>query len=243
MIVLPSVTALSWAAWRKLEEFAEAGGKVVCLGLLPRWSERGRDEEFESHVGRTTRLTVADAYEAYNLSERAGTAAQSARRAAELAAFAAAGLDGDDIAGGALPPITEFVGYPIAREYRSGGRWSCYQPRLNRDAADARLRASQILRESLPPDLETQAPHILHTRRILRSDRTQTDGSTDGTAADEGTDTDADGELLFVFNANEAAQHVHLRVHCACRVRLRAAPAQCLDRGEPSSAGVDAVSV
>lgn len=212
MIVLPSVTALSWAAWRKLEEFIEAGGKVVCLGLLPRWSERGRDEELEQHIGRTTRLTVADAYEAYNLSERAGTAAQSARRAAELAAFAAAGLDGDDMVGGALPPITEFVGYPIAREYRSGGRLSCYQPRLNRDVADARLRASQILRESLPPDLETQSPHILHTRRIVRPAHAQTNGGTDA-CTDEGTDTSANGEMLFVFNANEAAQHVHLRIY------------------------------
>ncbi|MDQ3812338.1 MAG: hypothetical protein M3347_00135, partial [Armatimonadota bacterium] len=65
MIIVPGATTLSWAAWRKIEAFVADGGKVACLGLLPRWSERGRDSEFEEHVGKATLQTVDDLYEAY----------------------------------------------------------------------------------------------------------------------------------------------------------------------------------
>lgn len=136
MIVLPSVTTLSWAAWRKLEEFVAHGGKVVCLGLLPRWSERGRDREMETHVGKTMSVVISDLYESYAIMENAGQA-----------------------------PTT--VGYPITREDVSGGRWNCYQPRLNSDIKDAFLRVRKLLKESLTPELETQATDILYTRRIL----------------------------------------------------------------------------
>lgn len=206
MIVLPSVTALSWVAWRKLEEFIAAGGRVVCLGLLPRWSERGRDEALENHIGQTTRLTVADAYEAYAMAEHAE------HREGET----------ED-----APPASEFVGYPIAREYQSGGRLCCYQPRLNFDAEDARLRAGQLLKESLPPDLETQSPDILHARRVCRANVTQTDVEQadveQANGAWAGGKTAESGELFFVFNASEAAQRVHLRLYSSCE-GLRCAP-------------------
>lgn len=136
MIVLPSVTALSWAAWRKLEAFVACGGKVACLGLLPRWSERGRDRELEEHIGKTLSVTIADFYESYAIMENRGQA-----------------------------PTT--VGYPITREDTSGGRWNSYQPRLNTDIKDAFLRVRKLLKESLAPELETQATEILYTRRIL----------------------------------------------------------------------------
>jgi hypothetical protein len=137
LIVIPSVTALSWAAWEKLEAFAESGGKVACLGLLPRWSERGSDRALEERIGKTTRSIVADLYEAYAALEN----------------------------GTELPPT---IGYPIFREYHSGGRLCCYQPRLNADADDARLRVHQILRESIAPDFETQARGMSYTHRIKK---------------------------------------------------------------------------
>jgi hypothetical protein len=136
LIVVPSVTALSWAVWERLEAFVESGGKVACLGLLPRWSERGRDRELELHIGKTTRSVIADLYEAY------------------------AALENET----ELPPT---IGYPIFREYHSGGRLCCYQPRLNADADDARLRVRQILHESLAPDFETLAPDIRYSHRVV----------------------------------------------------------------------------
>jgi len=138
-IVLPSVTCLSRAAWAKLEEFAERGGKIVCLGLLPRWSEQGRDTEQELRIEKQTRCTLEDVYAAY---KREG-AAQSPEES--------------------LAPSS--VGYPILRQTAAGGRISTYQPRLNDDRADARLRVRPMMSESLAPDLETQTPDIRYTRR------------------------------------------------------------------------------
>ena len=65
VVVLPSVTCLSRATWAQLEEFARRGGKIICLGLLPRWSEIGRDEVQERHIETQTRSTMEDVYEAY----------------------------------------------------------------------------------------------------------------------------------------------------------------------------------
>ncbi len=61
-IVIPGVTTLHQNSWRKLEDFVTAGGKVICLGLLPRWSQIGRDTELENHISQTTLLTVSDLY-------------------------------------------------------------------------------------------------------------------------------------------------------------------------------------
>ncbi len=159
MIVVPSVTALSWQAWEMLEQFVENGGKVACLGLLPRWSERGRDRALEARIGKATRIIAEDLYQAY------------------------AALEGE----AEMPPT---IGYPIFREYHSGGRLCCYQPRLNADAEDARLRVRQILHESLTPDFETMAPQVRYTHH-------QSENS----------------ELYFVANEDEQAQrvNVHLR--------------------------------
>ncbi|MDF2440617.1 MAG: hypothetical protein JWN98_1601, partial [Abditibacteriota bacterium] len=137
MVVLPSVTTLHRATWTKLEGFLEAGGKVACLGLLPRYSERGRDATFEAHISKTTMVTASDLYDAYTEMENAG---------------------------GQAPPT---AGYPITKENEAGGRLSCYQPRLNESVKDALLRVRKILKESLAPEIETQAPNILYTRRIL----------------------------------------------------------------------------
>ncbi len=63
VLVLSGVTTMHWDLWRRLKDFVESGGKVLCLGLLPRWSERGRDEELENSISQTTMLTVADLYE------------------------------------------------------------------------------------------------------------------------------------------------------------------------------------
>ncbi len=158
-IVVPSVTALSWAVWEKLEAFIESGGKVACLGLLPQWSERGRDRELEARIGKTTRSVIADLYEAY------------------------AALEDET----ELPPT---IGYPIFREYYSGGRLCCYQPRLNADSDDARLRVRQILHESTAPDFETQAPGIRYSHRVKSKN-----------------------SLFFISNNSEQKQVVNARVH------------------------------
>jgi len=140
MIVLPSITCLNRALWTKLEAFVEGGGQVVCLGLLPRYSERGRDAQFEQLISRATMLTVADLYESY-------------------AAF--------EDSGGQSTPL---AGYPITRDSAAGGRLSCYQPRLNDSVRDALLRVRKMLKENMAPEFETQAPDILYARRILRPD-------------------------------------------------------------------------
>lgn len=140
MIVLPSVTCLDRALWTKLEAFVESGGQVVCLGLLPRYSERGRDEKFETTISRATMLTVGDLYESY-------------------AAF--------EDSGGQSTPL---AGYPITRDSKAGGRLSCYQPRLNDSVRDALLRVRKMLKENMAPEFETQAPDILYARRILRDE-------------------------------------------------------------------------
>ena len=140
MIVLPSVTCLNRKLWTKLEAFVESGGQVVCLGLLPRYSERGRDEEFELAISRATMLTVSDLYEGYAAFEDSG--GQS----------------------------TALAGYPITRDSAGGGRLSCYQPRLNDSVRDALLRVRKMLKENMAPEFETQAPDILYARRILRPD-------------------------------------------------------------------------
>jgi hypothetical protein len=104
IIVLSSVTTLSRAAWDKLQDFIESGGKVAFFGLLPRWSELGRDTEFEERIGQATRLSAGDLYDAY-------AAREDEKRTV---------VDRAD----------EYTTYPIAREYHSGGRLCCYQPRL-----------------------------------------------------------------------------------------------------------------
>ncbi len=140
VIILPSVTCLSRATWAKLEEFSLRGGKIICLGLLPRWSEIGRDEEQERHLETQTRCTIEDIYEGYR---REGT---------ELSELQM------------LAPSS--VGYPILRQTALGGRIATYQPRLNLDRDDARLRVRPILTESLSPDIETQARDFRYTRRV-----------------------------------------------------------------------------
>ncbi len=160
-IVLPSVTCLSRAAWAKLEEFAERGGKIVCLGLLPRWSEQGRDAEQELRIERQTRCTLEDVYAAY---KREG-AAQSEEES--------------------LAPSS--VGYPILRQTTASGRISTYQPRLNDDRQDARLRVRPMMSESLAPDLETQTPDIRYMRR-----------------------KGADRDLFWVWNARGETQKCNL---------------------------------
>lgn len=65
MIVVPSITALGPSSWTRLEEFVHHGGKVACLGLLPRWSENGRDRNFEEQVGKAALVVVEDVFEAY----------------------------------------------------------------------------------------------------------------------------------------------------------------------------------
>jgi hypothetical protein len=163
MIVLSSVTTLSRAAWDKLQEFIESGGKVAFFGLLPRWSERGRDTEFEEKIGQATRLSAGDLYDAY-------AAREDNKRTVVNSA-------------------DEYTTYPIAREYHSGGRLCCYQPRLEADTDSARLYVRRILSESLVPEFETQAPDVLYTRRLYE-----------------------DGELYFVWNKAAIAQRINLRL-------------------------------
>ena len=158
MFVIPSVTALSWECWQKLESFAEAGGRVACLGLLPRWSERGRDRALETLIGKDSRLIIEDLYQAY-----------------------------DALEGNAPMPPT--IGYPVFREYLSGGRLCCYQPRLNPDYEDARLRVRQILHESLSPTFETLSENIFYSHRI--SDN---------------------GDLFFMLNKGEESCRVNARL-------------------------------
>ena len=139
VVVLPSLTFLSRATWARLEEFAGRGGRILCLGLLPRWSEIGRDAEQEKRVETQTRCWLDDVYRAYK------------REGAPI---------GDE---DALLPSS--VGYPILRQTPSGGRMVTYQPRLNLERDDARLRVRPMLTESLEPDLETRAPGLRYTRR------------------------------------------------------------------------------
>lgn len=166
LVVLPTVTTLHRATWSKLEGFLEAGGKVACLGLLPRYSERGRDVEFEEHISKTTMVTAGDIYEAYTEMENAG---------------------------GQAPPT---AGYPITKENEAGGRLSCYQPRLNESVKDALLRVRKILKESLTPELETQASNILYTRRILSRGESLEDADiTRGLEGDESENDDVEKPL------------------------------------------------
>lgn len=159
MLIVPGATTLSWDLWRRLEQFVESGGKVICLGLLPRWSERGRDEELESHISHTTMLTVADLY-AHGQPDIWGTEESSA-------------------------------GFPITRQNEREGRWACYQPQFNSDRDDARLRVRQMLKDSLPAGLETQAPGVLFARRESISGETS--------------------NLFFIANTG-AAQTAYLRL-------------------------------
>ena len=166
VLVLPSVTSLSRVAWEKIEAFCERGGRVVCLGLLPRWSEIGRDQELENRVLRATRFHVEDAYESYGATEKA-----RAR-------------------GRVSPPVlVGGVGYPVAREYASGGRLCCYQPRLNGDEEDAFLVVRRMLMESLEPTCETQERSVRVSHRVSH----------------------CEGDLFFVVNG-EDARRVNLRL-------------------------------
>ena len=144
-VVLSSVTCLSRATWQKLETFAQNGGKVVCLGLLPRWSEGGRDETLESEIEAQTRTNVDDVYNFYKHEEYEPLNA----------------LHQSD---------PSSVGYPVVRQTASGGRISTYQPRLNPDAADARLRVRGLLTESVAPQLETQSGATRHRVRFYNEE-------------------------------------------------------------------------
>jgi hypothetical protein len=146
----------------KIEAFIEAGGKVACLGLLPRYSERGRDVDQENAISRMVALAVGDVYDAY--------------------------ADFEDSGGqGSLN-----AGFPMTRDSHAGGRLSSYQPRLNDSVRDALLRVRKILKESLSPEFETQAPDILYARRILAPNEDllpPTAQSDDAGEASEGGDT------------------------------------------------------
>jgi hypothetical protein len=173
MVVLSSVTALSRKAWENLQKFVAEGGKVVCLGLLPRWTELGRDEEWEDVIGKATMLVVEDLYDAYTEAEGSGLVIEDS------------------------PSI---IGFPIVRSNTVGGRLCCYQPRLNADQDDARLRVRQMLMESLSPELESQTTGILSIRRLCEG-----------------------GELLGVWNREVKAQQVNLRI----RPEQRASAFEC----------------
>ena len=156
VLILPGLTTMHWDLWRRLKDFVESGGKVICLGLLPRWSERGRDEELENSISQTTMLTIADLYEhgpvdIWSVEESS-------------------------------------TGFPITRQNEREGRWACYQPALNPDKDDARLRVRQMLKDSLPAPLECQAENLRFARRET-----------------------ADGNLFFLFNSGQA-QELHLRL-------------------------------
>lgn len=158
LLVIPGVTALGTDTWRQVESFVENGGKVACLGLLPRWNETGRDKVFEERVGKATLVTIDDLYEAY-----------------------AAYEDGDT-----LPPT---IGYPVFREHYSGGRLCCYQPRLNEDSEDARLRVHQILHESLTSDFETQGRRVRYSHYHV-----------------------GERDIFWVFNSGNETQRVNARM-------------------------------
>jgi hypothetical protein len=65
MLVLPSVTTLSRAAWQKIKTFYQSSGKVAALGLLPRESEQGADEELEKDVTATALVDLEYVYQCY----------------------------------------------------------------------------------------------------------------------------------------------------------------------------------
>lgn len=138
LLIIPSTTAIATESWNAIEAWIDRGGKVACAGLLPRWSERGRDAELEERISRATKQTLEDVYEGYLAWER----------------------------GTALPP---HIGYPIFGEAHSGGRLCSYTPRLNHDAEDARLRLSQILRESLQSDFSSQNTDVIYHHQKLEA--------------------------------------------------------------------------
>jgi len=140
LLVIPSITAIATESWAAIEAWVKRGGKVACAGLLPRWSERGRDGELEERISRATKQTLQDVYDGYLAWEQ----------------------------GTALPP---YIGYPIFGEDISGGRLCSYTPRLNHDAEDARLRLSQIFRESLQSDFSSQNADIIY--RHFQDDETE----------------------------------------------------------------------
>ncbi len=131
LLVIPSITAIATESWAAIEAWIKRGGKVACTGLLPHWSEHGRDGELEDRISRATKQTLQDVYDGYLAWEQ----------------------------GMALP---SHIGYPIFGEDISGGRLCSYTPRLNHDAEDARLRLSQIFRESLQSDFSSQNADIIY---------------------------------------------------------------------------------
>ncbi|MEO6906714.1 MAG: hypothetical protein ABI210_02380 [Abditibacteriaceae bacterium] len=140
LLVIPSITAIATESWAAIESWIKRGGKVACAGLLPRWSERGRDGELEDRISRATKQTLQDVYDGYLAWEQ----------------------------GTALPP---YIGYPIFGEDISGGRLCSYTPHLNHDAEDARLRLSQIFRESLQSDFSSQNSDVIY--RHFQDDKTE----------------------------------------------------------------------
>jgi hypothetical protein len=140
LLIIPSITAIATESWEAIEAWIKRGGKVACAGLLPRWSERGRDGELEERISRATKQTLQDVYDGYLAWEQ----------------------------GTALPP---HIGYPIFGEDISGGRLCSYTPRLNHDAEDARLRLSQIFRESLQSDFSSQNTDVIY--RHFQDDKTE----------------------------------------------------------------------
>jgi len=140
LLIIPSITAIATESWSDIEAWIKRGGKVACAGLLPRWSERGRDAELEDRISRATKQILQDVYDGYLAWEQ----------------------------GTALPP---HIGYPIFGEDISGGRLCSYTPRLNHEAEDARLRLSQIFRESLQSDFSSQNADIIY--RHFRDKKTE----------------------------------------------------------------------
>jgi hypothetical protein len=65
LIVVSGVTALSTDTWQAIESFVDDGGKAACLGLLPRWSQQGRDAAFEKRVGNAALVEIDELYTAY----------------------------------------------------------------------------------------------------------------------------------------------------------------------------------
>ncbi len=76
MLVLPSITVLSRAAWEKIKAFYQNGGKVAALGLLPRESEHGLDEDMEKEIAATAWVDMNDLYAAFSRAAHEGGVAE-----------------------------------------------------------------------------------------------------------------------------------------------------------------------
>ncbi|HET6383986.1 MAG TPA: hypothetical protein VFJ58_11395 [Armatimonadota bacterium] len=76
ILVLPSVTTIARAAWERIIEFFEQGGRVFCLGMMPDAFEDGPSEELARQILKLAAIEVDLVRQAYLLRAKMGVGGQ-----------------------------------------------------------------------------------------------------------------------------------------------------------------------